>query len=156
MNCFISLFLLQPPTPFSPKCLSPKVTPTGIFPHLHHLHSNLSPATASRCNPRKVFCIIGREEVVAGSPVTQQKNQPRPEGSCDLVGSSEGDRGIAKLRNLPPRLLPPSPRPRAASLSLCSAGSSHPGAQPPRSSTPLGSPPPTGSQENSPRGMGLV
>lgn len=118
MNCFISLFLLQPPTPFSPKCLSPKVTPTGIFPHLHHLHSNLSPATASRCNPRKVFCIIGREEVVAGSPVTQQKNQPRPEGSCDLVGSPEGDRGIAKLRNLPPRLLPPSPRPRAASLSL--------------------------------------
>lgn len=90
---------------------------------------------------------------VAGN--SAKKTQPRPEGSCDLVGSPEGDRGIAKLRNLPPRLkLPPSPRSRAASL--CSAGSSHPGAQPPRSSTPLGSPPPTGSRENSPGGMGLV
>lgn len=46
------------------------------------------------------------------------------------AGTPEGDTGITKLRNPPPRLLPPpSPRMRAASC--------HPGAQPPRSCTLL-------------------
>ena len=117
-----------PATPFSLKCLPRKVTPMGSLPPTpippHHLHSNPSQATAGRCSPRKIFCIIGGRGGGSGdagkstglaAAAGKKSSSGWRDHATRRTESSGGDTGITKLKNRPPRLLPPpSPRSRAA------------------------------------------
>lgn len=96
--------------------------PTPIPPH--HLHSNPSQATAGRCSPRKIFCIIGGKGGGSGdagkstglaAAAGKKSSSGWRDHATRRTESSGGDTGITKLKNRPPRLLPPpSPRSRAA------------------------------------------
>lgn len=87
----------------------------------------------------------------ASRRLAKKKKELRLEGSCDPAGWEPRRRH----RNYEAQ----EPAPSLASSSIAwiegghsAAASCHPGAQPPRSCTPLGSPPPAGSQKNSPGG----
>lgn len=112
------------PTPTPAASFSPKLSaPPSALPL--HLHSNTSLAKAGRCSPRAIFCNHrSGEEVAARMPVTPPASRAaskKPgcgwrEHATQPAGRPEGRPGITKLRNRPPRSLPPpSPRMRAAS-----------------------------------------